>query len=57
MLALGPSGRYNVTDSYVQIQNIFGERAADCAPGDTACNSANTNTNSTGTNAGANGGN
>lgn len=37
MLALGPTGRYNVTDSYVQIQNMFGERASDCAAGDTAC--------------------
>ena len=41
VLALAPSGRYNVTDSFVQIQNIFGERAADCDSNDTACNSAN----------------
>ena len=41
VLAIAPSGRYNVTDSYVQIQNMFGERAADCAAGDTACNNAN----------------
>lgn len=41
MLAIAPSGRYNVTDSYVQIQAMFGERAADCAEGDTACNSTN----------------
>lgn len=49
VLALGPSGRYNVTDSFVQIQNMFEERAADCAPGDTACgstsNSSSSNTN------------
>jgi hypothetical protein len=38
VLARGPSGRYNVTDSYVQIQNMFSERAADCDPNDTACN-------------------
>lgn len=38
MLAVAPSGRYNVTDSFVQIQNMFSERAADCDPDDTACN-------------------
>lgn len=37
MIALSPSGRYNVTDSYVQIQSIFAERASDCELGDTAC--------------------
>ena len=37
VLAIGPTGRYNVTDSYVQIQNMFGERAADCAEDDFAC--------------------
>ncbi len=37
MLAIAPSGRRNVTDSYVQIQAMFGERAADCEEGDTAC--------------------
>ena len=43
LLALAPSGRHNVTDSYVQIQAMFGERAADCPEGDTACsnNAAN----------------
>ena len=45
VLAIAPSGRHNVTDSYVQIQAMFGERAADCADGDTACN---TNTNNGG---------
>ena len=45
MLAIGPSGRYNVTDSYVQIQNMFAERAADCAAGDTACNNNTTGGN------------
>lgn len=38
VIAVGPSNRYNVTDSYVQIQSIFGKRANDCAPGDTSCN-------------------
>ena len=37
MLALSPSGRYNVTDSYSQIQSIFAERAADCEKDDTVC--------------------
>ena len=43
MLAIAPSGQRNVTDSYVQIQSMFGQRAADCAEGDTACKTANTN--------------
>ena len=38
MLAIAPSGRHNVTDSYVQIQAMFGQRAADCDEDDTACN-------------------
>ena len=38
LLALPPKGRYNVTDSFVQIQSMFAERASDCAAGDTACN-------------------
>lgn len=38
VLSLGPSGRYNVTDSYVQIQDMFAQKAADCAPGDASCN-------------------
>ncbi|MBR0480057.1 hypothetical protein IJJ49_02230 [Candidatus Saccharibacteria bacterium] len=37
MLSFAPEGRYNVTDSYTQIQAMFGERAADCAEGDAAC--------------------
>lgn len=40
MLALAPTSRRNVTDSYIQIQNVFGQRAADCEPGDTACSNA-----------------
>jgi hypothetical protein len=43
MLAIAPSGRRNVTDSYVQVQAMFGERAADCAKDDAACNSTTTN--------------
>ena len=40
MLAIAPSGRHNVTDSYVQVQAMFGARAADCPEGDAACNSS-----------------
>ena len=43
-MAIPPSGRRNVTDSYVQIQAMFGERAADCEEGDTDCNNANSGT-------------
>ncbi|MBR3122493.1 hypothetical protein IKF28_03585 [Candidatus Saccharibacteria bacterium] len=43
MIALPPSGHHNVTDSYVQVQAMFGERAADCAEGDTACNTNKAN--------------
>ena len=43
MMAIPPSGRRNVTDSYVQIQNMFTERAADCDEGDVECKT-NTNT-------------
>ena len=39
VLTIGPAGRYNVTDSYVQIQSLFAKRAEDCLPGDTVCNS------------------
>ncbi|MBQ3470698.1 hypothetical protein IJH23_03285 [Candidatus Saccharibacteria bacterium] len=41
MLAIGPEGRYNVTDSYTQIQAMFGARATDCVEGDTACKGGN----------------
>lgn len=37
VIATGPSNRFNVTDSYVQVQSIFGKRATDCAPGDSTC--------------------
>lgn len=35
--AIPPSGYHNVTDSYVQIQSMFGERAKECTEDDTAC--------------------
>ena len=38
MLALAPVGRRNVTDSYVQLQAMFGERASDCNANDANCN-------------------
>lgn len=42
MLALAPTTRVNVTDSYSQIQSLFAKRASDCAEGDTTClNGAN----------------
>lgn len=43
MIAIPPSGRHNVTDSYVQIQAMFGEAARPCAEGDTACSTNTTN--------------
>ena len=45
MMAIAPSGRRNVTDSYVQIQAMFGERAKDCAKDDTTCSSNTRNAN------------
>jgi hypothetical protein len=41
MLAVAPSDRRNVTDSYIQIQNIFGAPASDCAANDAQCNNGN----------------
>ncbi len=45
VLAIPPADRVNVTDSYVQIQNMFGEAARDCDPGDTACTGNTSNLN------------
>ena len=39
MTAIAPSNRVNVTDSFVQIQNMFSQRANDCQAGDTSCQS------------------
>ena len=41
VIAIPPSGRHNVTDSYVQIQNMFEKRADDCAEDDVTCRNAN----------------
>ncbi len=46
MLAIAPSGRLNVTDSYVQVQAMFGQRASDCKEGDADCSAANSNASS-----------
>lgn len=49
MMALAPSGRYNVTDSYVQVQAMFGKRADDCDASDSTCQttpSSDTNSDS-----------
>ena len=57
MIAIAPSSRRNVTDSYVQIQAMFGERAADCDPGDATCsNTQNSgqNSNNSGSNTNTN---
>lgn len=61
MLAIAPSGRQNVTDSYVQVQAMFSQRAEDCAEGDTDCLSnsnqgSNTNNNDNKNNNGGNNG-
>ena len=45
MLAIPPADRVNVTDSYVQIQNMFSEPARACDPTDTACISNTQNLN------------
>ncbi len=39
MVTVAPSGRVNVTDSLLQVENMFSERAADCEPGDVSCSS------------------
>ena len=44
MLAMPPKNRRNVTDSYVQVEAMFGARAKDCAKDDEACKSK-TNSN------------
>lgn len=45
MISIPPAGRRNVTDSYVQIQAMFGEAARPCDEGDTACTSNTRNLN------------
>ena len=45
VMAISPTGQ-NVTDSYVQIQGMFAERAADCSDSDVVCTSATSELNS-----------
>lgn len=37
MVTIAPSGRHNVTDSYIQLREMFSERAADCLDLDDSC--------------------
>ena len=37
MVAIAPSGRHNVTDSYIQLSEMFSERAEDCSETDSSC--------------------
>lgn len=37
MIAIAPSGRHNVTDSYIQLSEMFSEPAEDCADTDEGC--------------------
>lgn len=41
MIALPPKSQHNVTDSYVQIKDMFAARAKDCAADDAACGTNN----------------
>ena len=41
LISVAPSGRHNVTDSYLQIQNMFSERARDCTENDLDCKNVN----------------
>ena len=45
MLAIAPSGYRNVTDSYIQVQAMFGQRASDCEEGDSTCQTDTNNLN------------
>ena len=48
MLAVAPSGRHNVTDSYLQVQAMFSQRASDCDANDTTCSDNTKNVNGEG---------
>ena len=41
VMAISPSGQ-NVTDSYVQVEGMFAERAADCNDSDVICTTTST---------------
>jgi len=51
VMAIGPNGQ-NVTDSYVQIEGMFGERAEDCQSNDVVCVANSTNATGEGGNNG-----
>lgn len=57
MMALAPSGRHNVTDSYVQVQAMFGKRADDCDDNDSTCQTTPSSENDSDDNKNTNGGN
>lgn len=40
LVAIAPTGRQNVTDSYAQIDGMFKEAASDCLAGDTSCDNS-----------------
>lgn len=44
MMAIAPSGRRNMTDSYLQIEGMFAKEATDCDPEDSACLNNQSNT-------------
>jgi hypothetical protein len=45
VMAIGPNGQ-NVTDSYVQLEELFAAPATKCSAGDTECNNAPTSSSS-----------
>lgn len=49
VMAISPTGQ-NVTDSYVQVQGMFAQRAADCSDGDVVCTTATTDLSTEGSN-------
>lgn len=49
VMAISPTGQ-NVTDSYVQVQGMFAERAADCSDSDVVCTTATTDLSTEGGN-------
>ncbi|MBQ6510957.1 hypothetical protein IJI94_03290 [Candidatus Saccharibacteria bacterium] len=48
MMAIAPSGRQNMTDSYLQIEGMFAKEAEECDPTDSACLNNQSNTGNTG---------
>lgn len=48
MMAIAPSGRRNMTDSFLQIEGMFAKEAEECDPEDSACLNNQSNTGNTG---------